>query len=353
MDLISRVCNRWHCRHHCACAVDHLMCKRSHNGGRTVSLVWHLFLCFYGGVFREIAFLNIVWYLVLIDYLETKLLAFQCRVYWALRQQTIVPSFSFRLGFTSHGRWRERMGSIETGSRRSVETHGSNATLRTKYNFILLSHYGKICSFSFPTSYMNVYFEKVWLKNRLKKLTFEKNCQAIVKDRFNWPHSLVQLTLTIGGQLKRQKIYFMKLILVCIKICLKSDFALLVRKPKHHSFSWCRAFFNMAIRSCCTRQYSKSGSSGPALPYMALFTENLAFVGNIITWRNLSSKKLWILWGEPGIGGTPATLSTMVHFIKQAWYSLQSGSETVTLKCYYNLHVLKCCTTPIKSADIY
>ena len=46
MALFSRICNRWHCQHHCECAFDHFICQRSLGGGRTVSLIWHLFLCF-------------------------------------------------------------------------------------------------------------------------------------------------------------------------------------------------------------------------------------------------------------------------------------------------------------------
>ena len=97
-------------------------------------------------------------------------------------------------------------------------------------------------------------------------MAFEKNYQAIVKDRFNWPHGLVQLTLTSGSTETTENLFYEAHL--GIKICLKSDFTLLVRKPKHHSFSWCRAFFNMTTRSCCTCQCAKSGSSGPALPYI-------------------------------------------------------------------------------------
>ena len=65
--------------------------ERSHNGGLGVSLIWNFF-CLWNSLDF---FLKIVCYLVLIDYLETKLLATECHGSWPLHQQGIVPPSYF------------------------------------------------------------------------------------------------------------------------------------------------------------------------------------------------------------------------------------------------------------------
>ena len=69
--------------------------------------------------------------------------------------------------------------------------------------------------------------------------------------------------LSHRGHLKRMWICFVKLFF--IKICLKTDFEKLVRKPKDYSFPWYRGFVNMTISSRCWCQYVKRVLAGSVL----------------------------------------------------------------------------------------
>ena len=121
MALFSTVCNIWRCRHHCASALDHFLCQRRLGGKRTVILIWHLFLCFWGAFGRN----RFYEYFVISHiplFAERRTPGSGITPYLALHSAWCRPSSSFDMCFTARARWRERMGSIETLFWGSVET---------------------------------------------------------------------------------------------------------------------------------------------------------------------------------------------------------------------------------------
>ena len=121
MALFSTVCNIWRCRHHCASALDHFLCQRRLGGKRTVILIWHLFLCFWGAFGRN----RFYEYFVISHiplFAERRTPGSGITPYLALHSAWCRPSSSFDMCFTARARWRERMGSIETLLWGSVET---------------------------------------------------------------------------------------------------------------------------------------------------------------------------------------------------------------------------------------